>query len=731
MSRVRSLQKLLPGVALAALSLCLTSNGWAGSVPGRLPEGMKPPEKPPIRLSLGLNGHYTTTGRIALSVDGLGTLNPSGWVQVLKPAGATVRAAFLAAATTGFSGAIIPNGAVTLDGAPVTWDSNVPNTIGSRNYLADVTALVAPTLNAAPAGLLNLTVGEGALSSKIDGSILAVVFDDPAQATDRTISLFFGALDVNGDAFNIGLAEPARPGDAAYVLDLSLGISFGFQDPTTRNQISRIDVNGTRMTSSAGGQDDGQSSDGALVTVGGLGDSHADPADPLAPPTNFDADDELYDLKPFVKEGDQLIRVTTVNPSLDDNIFFAALLMSGSALVNEGVVLTPNSATGLVGEPQQVTAILQSDDGARIPNRPVSFRVISGPHAGRTGGGVTGASGEVDFGYVGLDTGTDAIEASFVNNAGSPVVSNPVTRAWVRAEACVQCPPAVAEPVVAGHAYAISFPFCNCAPAGDTFSWCLSDDMGWNAARCDSTRLEAGGCATPVASGTVPMKLAAGDTNRFVFILTCRSNPAHRDTCVVRLPIRPPIVSVVLARLDAESLPEGVRLTWETSAETDHGFFNVLRAAEGGTEFARLNVAPIRGSGVHEFVDATAPAGGMFLYRIEAVDRFGVPQVAGEIRVAVTAEGALLRLQPGAPNPFTTRTTLGFTLARSGPVRVQIFDLAGRLVRTLVDRELPAGAAAVAWDARDDAGARAPAGLYLVRVRALDVEKTLRLVRIH
>lgn len=731
MSRARSLKKLLPGVALAALSLCVASNGSAGNVPGRMPEDMKPPEKPPIRLSLGLNGHYTTTGRIALSVDGVGTLNPSGWVQVLKPAGATVRAAFLAAATTGFSGALIPNGALMLDGAPVTWDSNVPNTIGSRNYLADVTALVAPTLNAAPAGVLNITVGEGALSATIDGSILAVVFDDPAQATDRTVSLFFGALDVNGDAFNIGLAEPARPGDAAYVLDLSLGISFGFQDPSTRNQISRIDVNGMRMTSAAGGQDDGQSSDGALVTVGGLGDTHADPADPLAPPTNFNADDELYDLKPFVKQGDQLVRVATVNPSLDDNIFFAALLMSGSALVNEGVVLTPNSATGLVGEPQQVTAILQSDDGARIPNRPVTFRVISGPHAGRTGGGVTGASGEVSFDYVGLDTGTDAIEASFVNNAGSPVVSNPVTRTWVRAEACVQCPPAVAEPVAAGHAFAIPFPFCNCGPAGDTFSWCVADDMGWNAARCDSTRLEAGGCVTPVASGTVPMKLAGGDTNRFVFILTCRSNPAHRDTCVVRLPIRPPIVSVVLASLTAENRPEGVRLAWATSSETDHSFFNVLRAPDDADDFVRLNSAPIRGTGPHEFVDATAPAGSAFRYRIEAVDRFGVPQVAGEIRVEVTADPTPLRLLASAPNPFTTRTTFGVELGQGGAVRVRVYDTTGRLVRTLVAGEWAAGPARVEWDARDDAGRRLPAGLYLVRVSVRDAEQTLRVILIN
>src|SRR5687767_10212789 len=44
------------------------------------------------------------TGRVSLSVDGLGTTAGSGLIQVNKPAGATVRGAYLAAASTGFSG---------------------------------------------------------------------------------------------------------------------------------------------------------------------------------------------------------------------------------------------------------------------------------------------------------------------------------------------------------------------------------------------------------------------------------------------------------------------------------------------------------------------------------------------------------------------------------------------------------------------------------------------------
>ena len=51
---------------------------------------------------------------------------------------------------------------------------------------------------------------------------------------------------------------------------MSLGISFSYQGCC---QYSMIDANGQRVTTSAGGQDDGEAANGALITVGGLDDS--------------------------------------------------------------------------------------------------------------------------------------------------------------------------------------------------------------------------------------------------------------------------------------------------------------------------------------------------------------------------------------------------------------------------------------------------------------------------
>jgi alpha-tubulin suppressor-like RCC1 family protein len=73
-----------------------------------------------------------------------------------------------------------------------------------------------------------------------------------------------------------------------------------------------------------------------------------------------------------------------------------------------------------------------------------------------------------------------------------------------------------------------------------------------------------------------------------------------------------------------------------------------------------------------------------------------------------------------SPNPFVGRTSLSLALPESGHATVRIFDVAGRLVRTVMDEPRRAGPVAVDWDGRDDDGAKSAAGIYLVRLQVGD-----------
>jgi outer membrane protein assembly factor BamB len=67
------------------------------------------------------------------------------------------------------------------------------------------------------------------------------------------------------------------------------------------------------------------------------------------------------------------------------------------------------------------------------------------------------------------------------------------------------------------------------------------------------------------------------------------------------------------------------------------------------------------------------------------------------------------------PNPFCSSTEIGLHLGAGADVSLKIYDVAGRLVRTLVSVRLPAGRHSVAWDGTDDKGEPLPSGLYFCR----------------
>jgi flagellar hook assembly protein FlgD len=88
-------------------------------------------------------------------------------------------------------------------------------------------------------------------------------------------------------------------------------------------------------------------------------------------------------------------------------------------------------------------------------------------------------------------------------------------------------------------------------------------------------------------------------------------------------------------------------------------------------------------------------------------------------------------LQAVMPNPFQARTVLAYDLARQGRVVLRIYDVSGRLVRSLVSGEVQeAGRHSVEWDGRDGAGAVTGAGLYFGRLdadRESDVQRVVRI----
>jgi hypothetical protein len=87
-------------------------------------------------------------------------------------------------------------------------------------------------------------------------------------------------------------------------------------------------------------------------------------------------------------------------------------------------------------------------------------------------------------------------------------------------------------------------------------------------------------------------------------------------------------------------------------------------------------------------------------------------------------------LDASYPNPFSTSTTIRYTLPKAADARLTVYDLLGRRVRTLVAETQAAGTYRAVWDGRDAAGGPAASGVYLYRLEAGDVAEARRLTLI-
>jgi flagellar hook assembly protein FlgD len=90
-----------------------------------------------------------------------------------------------------------------------------------------------------------------------------------------------------------------------------------------------------------------------------------------------------------------------------------------------------------------------------------------------------------------------------------------------------------------------------------------------------------------------------------------------------------------------------------------------------------------------------------------------------------------LRLESASPNPFSKATEFRFTLPTPGQVSLTVFDVRGRVVRRVLGAELPGGYHRVSWDGRDGKGREIEAGVYLCKLEAGGVSRTMRIARLH
>jgi hypothetical protein len=102
-----------------------------------------------------------------------------------------------------------------------------------------------------------------------------------------------------------------------------------------------------------------------------------------------------------------------------------------------------------------------------------------------------------------------------------------------------------------------------------------------------------------------------------------------------------------------------------------------------------------------------------------------VVDVAG---VAIGDTPSVLYLGKSSPNPFTSETSVAYSLGEAGRVRFSVYSATGQLIKTIVDSDMVPGTYSARWDGRDNGGREAGSGMYYYRLEFRDQTRNGRMV---
>jgi hypothetical protein len=214
-----------------------------------------------------------------------------------------------------------------------------------------------------------------------------------------------------------------------------------------------------------------------------------------------------------------------------------------------------------------------------------------------------------------------------------------------------------------------------------------------------------------IASGNVSWKLenVSNTPDKLRLPIELSNNPENVYSIEVRTTLDP--TTVELSDVTS-TLPRG----WQLAYRNDGG--NVIIAMAGTEPLRASRIAVLELSILNKessaTITGTAQINAMYSEQLESVSLRQIP--------------SKFALNQNYPNPFNPTTTIAYQLAEDSKVTIQIYDLLGNKVRTLVNSEKASGYYKAQWNGLNDSGNVMPSGAYIYRITAGSFQKTKKML---
>ncbi len=174
-------------------------------------------------------------------------------------------------------------------------------------------------------------------------------------------------------------------------------------------------------------------------------------------------------------------------------------------------------------------------------------------------------------------------------------------------------------------------------------------------------------------------------------------------------------------------------IVWHMNTEADFALYHIYRDTISVFEPSEFNMIADAESSL--YADASLPPSRNCYYRISALDNQGnVSAYSEELNLTLVGIGdnfgaetpRMTAIESNYPNPFNSSTTIIYSVANLGPIPAQInidiYDILGRRVKTLINERKEIGIYRIIWDGRDDSGHDCPSGVYFASITQWGVE---------
>jgi len=176
------------------------------------------------------------------------------------------------------------------------------------------------------------------------------------------------------------------------------------------------------------------------------------------------------------------------------------------------------------------------------------------------------------------------------------------------------------------------------------------------------------------------------------------------------------VTSVLVSAFEAEPTYSGISLHWKIQSDEQLRGFKLYRKKDQEDMFTTIASESELSGEDRSYVDSDVKGGHTYEYALGVLKMDGT-EVLSQFVQAVAKRFELTLFQ-NHPNPFNPTTTISFVLPQKMRVNLAIYDVEGRLVKTLVKESLEEGLHVAKWAGQNNNGSQVSSGVYFYRLVA-------------